>query len=144
MPALRPAARPLAGLIGAIASLALLTGCTGTEIAAAPAGARTAVIERPAADVVFATLTRAREAGKFKQARESYEKAIDLDDKYAAATLNLGILNDLYLAEPDRALSLYERYLVLTPAGDATVTKWIADLKNRKGAAAKDAKKEKE
>ena len=67
MPVLRPAARPLAGLIGAIASLALLAGCTSTGVAAAPAGARTAVIERPAADVVFATLTRAREAGDAAQ-----------------------------------------------------------------------------
>ena len=31
-----------------------------------------------------------------------------------------------------RALELYERYLLLTPAGDATVSKWVVDLKNRK------------
>ena len=29
------------------------------------------------------------------------------------------------------ALALYERYLALTPAGDAKVGKWVADLKNR-------------
>ena len=37
----------------------------------------------------------------------------------------------------------YERYLALTPGGDATVGKWITDLKNRKGKApAADAPKE--
>lgn len=105
----------------------------------------TAVLSNPKQPVFHNQLGISyREAGKFKQARESYEKAIDLDDKYAAAMLNLGILNDLYLAEPERALSLYERYLALTPGGDANVTKWIADLKNRKGAKAAAPKKEKE
>lgn len=105
----------------------------------------TAVLSNPKQPVFHNQLGISyREAGKFKQARESYERAIDLDDKYAAAMLNLGILNDLYLAEPERALSLYERYLALTPGGDATVTKWIADLKNRKGAKVADTKKEKE
>jgi tetratricopeptide (TPR) repeat protein len=85
-----------------------------------------------------------REAGKFKLARESYERAIDLDDKYAAATLNLGILNDLYLGDGSRAQALYERYLALTPAGDPVVTKWVADLKNRNKSAPAADKKEKE
>ena len=46
--------------------------------------------------------------------------------------LNLGILHDLYLRDGKRALELYDRYLALSPGGDATVTKWVADLKNRK------------
>jgi tetratricopeptide (TPR) repeat protein len=70
--------------------------------------------------------------GQFTKAREAYEKAIALDPNYAAAVLNLGILNDIYLWDAPRALVLYERYLALTPGGDATVTKWVADLKNRK------------
>jgi hypothetical protein len=36
---------------------------------------------------------------------------------------------------------LYERYLALAP-GEATVTKWVADLKNRKPAMAVLNKKE--
>jgi len=88
--------------------------------------------------------------GQFAKAREAYERAIDLDANYAAATLNLGILNDLYFWDGKRALELYDRYLALTPGGDATVTKWVADLKNRKGppaaaaAAASAPRKEKE
>jgi tetratricopeptide (TPR) repeat protein len=84
--------------------------------------------------------------GQFTKAREAYERAIDLDANYAAATLNLGILSDLYLWDGKRALELYDRYLALTPSGDATVTKWVADLKNRNKAAqaASAPRKEKE
>lgn len=85
--------------------------------------------------------------GQFAKAREAYERAIDLEPNYAAATLNLGILSDLYLWDGKRALELYDRYLALTPGGDATVTKWVADLKNRKPAAPQAApanRKEKE
>ncbi|HEX3141586.1 MAG TPA: tetratricopeptide repeat protein, partial [Rhizobacter sp.] len=88
-----------------------------------------------------------RQQGQFSKAREAYERAIELDANYAAATLNLGILSDLYLWDSKRALELYDRYLVLTPSGDPTVTKWVADLKNRSKtaqAAAAPARKEKE
>lgn len=89
-----------------------------------------------------------RHLGQFAKAREAYERAIDLDANYGAAVLNLGILSDLYLWDPKRAAELYDRYLAMTPGGDATVTKWVADLKNRKPAAAAAApaapRKEKE
>jgi tetratricopeptide (TPR) repeat protein len=73
-----------------------------------------------------------RQQGQFTKARDAYQTAIELDPDYASAVLNLGILHDLYLWEPKQAQTLYERYLALTPSGDAVVTKWIADLKNRK------------
>jgi Flp pilus assembly protein TadD len=73
-----------------------------------------------------------RQQGQFAKARGAYEQAIELDASYAAPLLNLGILHDLYLGEPKRALELYESYLTLAPAKDATVGKWVADLKNRK------------
>ena len=72
-----------------------------------------------------------RANGQFGKAREAYEHALTLDANYAAALLNLGILHDLYLGEPAKALALYERYLALAPGGDATVTKWAADLRRR-------------
>ena len=72
-----------------------------------------------------------RQQGQFSKARDAYEKAIALDGAYASPVLNLGILNDLYLQDRKRALVLYDQYLVLA-GGDAAVTKWVADLKNRK------------
>lgn len=73
-----------------------------------------------------------RHAGQFTKAKDAYERAIALDPNYAAPHLNLGILNDLYLRDNQRALEMYTRYLVLSPSGDATVTKWLAEIKNRK------------
>jgi tetratricopeptide (TPR) repeat protein len=84
-----------------------------------------------------------RMQGQFEKAREAYEKSIALDANYAAPVLNLGILHDLYLNDAARALELYGRYLALSPNGDATVTKWVAELKNRKPATAVAGKKEK-
>jgi tetratricopeptide (TPR) repeat protein len=72
-----------------------------------------------------------RQGGEFNKARDAYEHAIALDPGYATAVLNLGVLDDLYLGDNARALELYTRYLALTPAGDAVVTKWVADVRNR-------------
>jgi tetratricopeptide (TPR) repeat protein len=83
-----------------------------------------------------------RQQGQFTKARDAYQTAIDLDPTYAAAVLNLGILHDLYLWDGKRALELYDRYLALSPAGDAVVSKWIADLKNRKAAPITVSRKE--
>ncbi len=83
-----------------------------------------------------------RKAGQFTKARAAYERAIELDATQANATLNLAILHDLYLADSARALALYDRYLALTTGGDATVAKWVADLKNRKPPATLLSKKE--
>ena len=73
-----------------------------------------------------------RQQGQFAKARDAYQRAVALDPGYAAAVLNLGILYDLYLGDTQRALEQYARYLSLFPNGDPTVSKWVADLKNRK------------
>ncbi|GAA3232640.1 hypothetical protein ACFP63_06895 [Oerskovia jenensis] len=62
MPVLRPSARPLAGLIGAVASLGLLSGCVGTEVAAAPAQVREPAIDHAAAATLFGSLSATRNA----------------------------------------------------------------------------------
>ncbi len=83
-----------------------------------------------------------RHQGQFAKARAAYERAIDLDANYATAQLNLGILFDLYLRDSARAMESYERYMALSGGKDATVAKWVTDLKNRKPPAAAAAKKE--
>jgi Flp pilus assembly protein TadD len=85
-----------------------------------------------------------RQQGQFAKARDAYEHAIAIDPGYPAPTLNLGILFDLYLWDGKRALELYDRYLTLTPGGDAKVGKWIADLKNRNREGTSEKRKEKE
>jgi tetratricopeptide (TPR) repeat protein len=83
-----------------------------------------------------------RQQGQFIKARDAYEQAIALDPSHAAAHLNLGILHDLYLREPQRALELYDQYLALTQGPDATVSKWIADIRNRRPPTSLLSKKE--
>ena len=73
-----------------------------------------------------------RQAGAFAQARAAYEEALALDANYRDAVLNLGILQDLYLGDAAQAQAQYARYLELTPEGDATVSKWLTEIRNRK------------
>lgn len=75
-----------------------------------------------------------RNVGQFAKAQQAYESALALDASHAPALLNLGILHDLYLGNGAKALALYERYLALTTVGDPAVTKWAADLRQRKPA----------
>lgn len=70
--------------------------------------------------------------GKFPDAAASYEKAIAADGNYAAAWRNLGVVSDLYLGDPERALTALEKYKELT-GEDRPVTSWIAELRQRTG-----------
>lgn len=70
-----------------------------------------------------------KQQGKFKQAEESYLKAIDLAPNYAQAHINVGILYELYLQEPDKALPHYENYQSLQQEPDPLVNNWIMVLK---------------
>ncbi len=118
---------------GAHANLGLIHRQAG-RLAQAVAALEQAVKASPDQPQYWNQLGIARRMhGQFVPAREAYEKAIALDPGYAAPVLNLGILNDLYLGDGRRALELYGRYLALSPGGDATVDKWVIDLKNRKG-----------
>jgi len=70
--------------------------------------------------------------GEFQDAAASYEKAIAADPNYAAAYRNLGVVADLYLADPERALTAFEKYKELT-SEDKPVSGWIAELRQRTG-----------
>jgi tetratricopeptide (TPR) repeat protein len=84
-----------------------------------------------------------RHAGQFEKAREAYQRAIEIEGGYAKAHLNLGILYDIYLWDPARALAHYTRYLELHPAGDDKVKNWIVELKRRTQPTETPAAKEK-
>src|SRR5258707_1200731 len=71
-------------------------------------------------------------AGSSAEAAASYEKAIAADSNFAPAYRNLGVVSDLYLGDPERALLALERYKELT-GEDRPVTSWIAELRQRTG-----------
>lgn len=73
-----------------------------------------------------------RKAGRFLDAKRSYEAAISVYPGYHHARRNLAILCDLYLADLDCALDQYEAYMATVPA-DAEASMWITDLQNRMG-----------
>jgi tetratricopeptide (TPR) repeat protein len=82
-----------------------------------------------------------RKLGKFAEAEAAYLRAIAAEPNYAPAHLNLGVLYDLYLEEPQKALEQFERYIEI--AGEnKQVAGWVIELRKRAGAPAPAAKKD--
>jgi tetratricopeptide (TPR) repeat protein len=82
-----------------------------------------------------------RKLGKFAEAETAYQRTIAAEPNYAPAHLNLGVLYDLYLAQPQKALDEFERYIEI--AGEnKQVAGWVIELRKRVGAPAAAPKKE--
>lgn len=73
----------------------------------------------------------ARNAGDFPTAEQRYREALEANPEYLPALLNLAFLLDIYLGEPEQALSLYERYKEFAIEPDPKLKDWIFDAKNR-------------
>jgi Flp pilus assembly protein TadD len=103
---------------------------------------RTALERNPQSAVASNELGIAlRKLGKFSEAEAAYQRTIAIEPKYAPAYLNLGVLYDLYLAQPQKALESFEHYLEL--AGEnKQVAGWVIELRKRVGAPAPAPKKE--
>lgn len=69
-----------------------------------------------------------RELGQFAAAETTYLNALAAAPGYDRLHLNLGILYDLYLFQPQRALEHYRQYQALQTTPDARVAGWIAVL----------------
>jgi Flp pilus assembly protein TadD len=73
-----------------------------------------------------------RKLGKFAEAEAAYQRTIAAEPNYAPAHLNLGVLYDLYLAQPQKALDEFERYIAI--AGEnKQVAGWVVELRKRVG-----------
>ncbi len=71
-----------------------------------------------------------RKAGRFAEAKASYESALAIYTGYHFARRNLAVLCDLYLVDLNCALENYEAYMATVPE-DSEATMWIADIRNR-------------
>lgn len=72
-----------------------------------------------------------RDAGRFEEARQAYERMLAIDSSSADTHRNLGILYDLYLQEPRKALVHYELYRRHGGEDSAVVERWLADIRQR-------------
>ncbi|HME40934.1 MAG TPA: tetratricopeptide repeat protein [Steroidobacteraceae bacterium] len=82
-----------------------------------------------------------RKLGKFAEAEAAYQRTIAAEPNFAPAHLNLGVLYDLYLAQPQKALGEFERYIEI--AGEnKQVAGWVVELRKRVGAPPPAPKKE--
>ncbi|MBX3601379.1 MAG: tetratricopeptide repeat protein [Rubrivivax sp.] len=81
-----------------------------------------------------------RRAGDLAAARAAYEAALQADAGAAAPHLNLAILLDLYLGEPERAAALYQRTLELSPGDAPVLNRWLAEIRARKPVVAEAAR----
>ncbi|MBX3636474.1 MAG: tetratricopeptide repeat protein, partial [Rubrivivax sp.] len=81
-----------------------------------------------------------RRAGDLAAARSAYEAAIQADANAAAPHLNLAILLDLYLGEPEKAAALYQRTLELSPGDAPVLNRWLAEIRARKPVVAEAAR----
>ncbi len=73
-----------------------------------------------------------RKNGKFNDARQLYEKAIDAFPDYLPLHRNLGILCDIYLNDPACALREFKFYSTYAPT-DEKVKLWISEITMRLG-----------
>jgi len=118
-------------LAGPRVNLGILLLNTG-DYPAAEATLHKAVEIAPKSAIAQAELALAlRHLGRFREAEAAYLAALANDPDYALAHRNVGILYDLYLQQPQQALSHYQRYRELDPGVADEVGSWIADVQNR-------------
>lgn len=72
-----------------------------------------------------------RKLGQFNEAKQAYQQALRLNTDYALAHYNYAILLDLYLQQPQEAITHFEHYQRLQKRPDPQVSKWLKELKQR-------------
>ncbi|WP_323846360.1 tetratricopeptide repeat protein [Microbulbifer magnicolonia] len=72
-----------------------------------------------------------RDAGRFDEALQCYKEALARWPDYGDAHRNLGILFDLYLHQPEKALQHYRAAQEVGGEPDKQLAGWIVDLERR-------------
>lgn len=83
---------------------------------------------RPALNNLAATQIK---LGEYQAAQITLERLLGFDPQFLNAHLNLGILFDDHLKDPDKALYHYKRYLELGGTDRERVEQWIAEIEAR-------------
>lgn len=133
IPVLRKFSETNADLAGPHINLGIAYQKTGDSDAALQALDRAITINATNATAHLQRGIALREQGKFEAAQAAYTQALKLQPDYALAHRNIGILHDLYLHQPGRALTHYRQYLEFTSEPDQAVEGWIVDLQRRVG-----------
>lgn len=71
------------------------------------------------------------ENGQFKDAEKSYQAALAIWPSYADAHRNLGILYDLYLNQPAKALNHFRTAKAQAEDEDKQLNNWIVEVERR-------------
>lgn len=74
-----------------------------------------------------------RRQGEFARARAAYLAALERWKDFPEAHLNLAILYDLYMNQPEQAQPHYEAYHFLRGEDDARVADWLIEIRRRTG-----------
>ena len=74
-----------------------------------------------------------RRRGEFGAAQASYSEALEVWRDFPEAHLNLAILYDLYVNQPEQAQKHYEAYYFLAGNKGKKVHKWLVEVKRRTG-----------
>lgn len=75
-----------------------------------------------------------RRMKEMKKAEQAYQKALEINPKYADAHYNIGTFYDSILRNPQKAVFHYRKYLELKPASPEAVqvSQWLGAIENKK------------
>lgn len=119
------------GLAAAHANLGTALMMRGDDVLAASSLKRATALDADLAEAQVRLGVLHRRQGDFQKAEAAYRTALDQQPDNRYAHLNLGILYDVYLQQPQQALTQYKHFQKLSAEPDQDVAKWITDLKSR-------------
>ena len=124
------------GFAGPLLNLGLIQSRSGDEAGARVLFERAAMVCSHCGSVWNELGVLHGRHGRFAEAEEAYQRAIEVEPGFAAAYYNLAIIYELYIPRPELALQNYEQYLQLggTAGEGQDVQKWVAELRRRVGA----------